>query len=674
MTAFRPDIEGLRAVSILMVLAYHFAGAWLPGGFVGVDVFLVISGYLITQSLLDQHAAGESLRSNLLRFWARRARRLLPNALLVLAAVSMAGAWGLDDPALSRLGSDVAWAAGYAINWLYVSRSVDYLRWGESDGSVLLNYWSLAVEEQFYLVWPLLLLVLWRHAGSGKRALRVVVMLAMAAALLSLGYMLSLSRAGLTPAFFASPARAWELLLGAALVLQSRRSQGNPGNWGAVAGWVGLIGVLVGAGTMSPASHHPGWITLIPVLGTALLIGGLADQPAMPLARWLGSAPLRALGARSYSIYLWHWPVLTLGTHWWPQRSAAMLLLWLVLSLLLAEVAYRGIESPARWRWARAAPASRVLLLALAGSLILAAVGIGLRRTAEGSTRQAWLPMAPRGSVGLPPLQEVKGDLPDVYRDGCHLGVAPTLPAEPCRLGSADARTVLLFGDSHAAQWAPALQRAAVGRGLALISWTKSSCPSADVTVWNPAARGPYRECDAWREAVFARLATLRPALVVVSNLIDGETDIVSRADGRLLQGDDAAAAFDAGLTSTLRRLRAAGVPVVMLRDNPRPRRDVMNCLYASPDPGRCERLRVEALPSDARDLRAARAAGVPVWDLGSAICGPVSCPVLATVGEPPRAQVVYRDDNHLTASFAASLAPELERVWAADPPVDRER
>ena len=668
MKSFRPDIEGLRALSIAFVVTYHYAGAWLPGGYVGVDVFFVISGYLITHSLLDQQVPGQTLQQSLFSFWARRARRLLPNALLVLVVVSVLGALLLPDVALSRLGSDLAWAAAYSINWLYVLRSVEYLRWGETDASVLLNFWSLAVEEQFYLLWPLLLLTVWRRAGDGgERALRAATWLAAGLGLLSLAYALWLSQSRLTLAFFSSPARAWELLAGAALALQSRRRCAWPPALGAAAAWLGLAAVVAAAGTMSSGSQHPGVITLLPVMGTVLLLGGLGAEPATALRGWLGSAPLRALGARSYSLYLWHWPVLLLGTAWLPQGETWAPLVLLAVSVLLAELAYRAVECPARWRWGRGTPDGRVLLLALACSAVVACAGLALRDLAEDSTRAVAWPMAPRGMAGLPTLRQVKNDLPVVYANGCHLDVARVAPADDCRLGgTADAPAVLLFGDSHAAQWVPALQAAAAANGQAVVSWTKSSCPSADVTVWSTATRGLYRECDAWREAVLSRVVGMRPALVVVSNLIDGETVLVDRATGRQLRGAAAAAAFEVGLERTLRRLQLAGVPVALIRDNPRPRREVLDCIYSSPDPARCGRARADALPADGLDVRAARAAGVVVWDLSDDICGPRSCPAVVFSNKSKVPQVVYRDDNHLTATFAATLGGELARRWPA--------
>ncbi|MBP6320106.1 MAG: acyltransferase [Rubrivivax sp.] len=663
MSAFRTDIEGLRALSIALVVVYHYAGPALPGGFVGVDVFFVISGYLITHSLQGAHRPGERLRDELFGFWARRARRLLPHALAVLAAVAAAGALWLDDVAASRLGSDVGWAAGYAINWLYVLRAVDYLRWGETDASVLLNFWSLAVEEQFYLLWPVALLLLWRSTGVDRlRARRWAVAGALGLAVASFAWALWLGQTRLALAFFASPARAWELLAGASLALQQRGGAALPARWAGGVALAGLGAVLVAAFGLSHDSPHPGWLTWLPVGGAVALIAGLGAAPGSVLARVFGSAPLRALGARSYAIYLWHWPVLMLGNALWADRSVLSRLVWLALSVALAEAGFRGVESPARWRWAQGWPAPRLLRWALAGSAVVVLAGFGLRHAADAggwSQRQA-----------LPPLAQVQNDLSVVYANGCHLGVEATVPAANCRLGEG-AATLLLFGDSHAAQWVPALLPAAAARGHAVLAWTKSSCPSADVTVWNPAARGPYRECDAWREAVFARLAEARPAFVVVANLDDAASEFVDRATGVRLSGPAAAAAFDAGLQRTLQRLRAAGVPAVLLRDNPKPRKDVLNCLYRGGGAGAgaaCDRPRAEALPAEGADGRAARATGTPLWDLADAACGPTACPALRT-GADGRTLVVYRDDNHFGARFVVTLAPVLGRAWDAAPP-----
>jgi hypothetical protein len=180
------------------------------------------------------------------------------------------------------------------------------------------------------------------------------------------------------------------------------------------------------------------------------------------------------------------------------------------------------------------------------------------------------------------------------------------------------------------------------------------------VTVWSTATRGIYRECDAWRTAVFDKLANSKPALVIVSNLVDAAESYVDRRSGAVLHGVPARAEFRAGLERTLRRLRELGVAVVLIRDTPRPRADIIECLYSSPESQRCERPRAQALEAHALDAAIALASGIPVWDFSDEICDPVSCPVIM----PRERRSIYRDDNHLSASFVSSLAPAVRARW----------
>ena len=666
---FRSDIEGLRAVSILLVVAYHYAPALMTGGYIGVDVFFVISGYLITLSLIDLRNADRTSLDGLATFWARRARRLLPNALLVLAVFSVVAFALLPDVALRRLGDDVTWAAAYSINWLFVLRSADYLRWGETGSSALLNYWSLAVEEQFYLAWPILLFAALPRDGGQPSRLHRARVLAAALAILSLVYCLWLAQEKLTLGFFSSPARAWELLTGAWLAChaQSAGSSSQPvGAWAGMArDGLGLTAIFGAACMFTNDSPHPGALTLVPVLGSALLIAPSPGAAASPLRRWLGSAPMRYVGARSYSVYLWHWPVLVLGRLWLPGDEVWATMLLLGSSWLLAEAAFRFVETPARIHWRCAARARSVLLLVLAASTSVALLGASLRYVAAYSVRARWWPASAVAAPGLPSLQQLREDLPVIYANGCHLGVEAVVPAVHCRFGAgATAPTILLFGDSHAAQWAPALELVAAAHGHGLLAWTKSGCPSADVSVWNAAARGLYRECDTWREAVFRQVDGLKPSLIIVSNLIDEATVVVERGSGTELHGPAAAAAFEAGLVRTLQRLRASGAQVVVIRDTPRPRRGVVACLYLKADPRQCERTRIESMASVPLDVRAAAAAGVPLWDFADWICDAQRCPVVV----PDKDLVVYRDDDHLTASFVRTLAPALAQRWPSLP------
>jgi peptidoglycan/LPS O-acetylase OafA/YrhL len=653
---FRPDIEGFRALSILFVVIYHYFPWLLPGGYVGVDVFFVISGYLITLSLLDHEGGTPRVVSALVAFWARRARRLLPNALLVLLVVSLVGATSMSDYALKRLGSDMFWSAAYSVNWLFILRSLDYLQWDHANFSVLLNFWSLAVEEQFYLVWPAVLMLTVRRSSTGTRPMRRGLVVAVALCVASLVYCFALTFSSLTLGFFSSLARAWELLAGASLAL-ARTMNPAPRRSDAIVA-LALLTLLVSAVAFGEDTAHPGWPTLLPVAGAAVAIAFGASSPLAQ--RWLASRPMRSIGARSYSIYLWHWPVLALGRAWFGLELPWQLLL-LAISLIVAELAYRLVERPMRFQLGQQWSSKRVLGLAVASSASVAFLGLGMRSAATSDAREL-VALRPSAATSMTPaIQRAGNDLPTIYRLGCHLSLERVDQGE-CRFGDLQGSEVaILFGDSHAAQWFPALDRVAAESGYRLHAWTKSSCPSADVSIWNQAGKGPYRQCNEWRESVLRRIETMRPRLVIVSNLVANvATAIENGGSARPLRGRDAQAVLQAGLERTLRRLKDSGATVVVIRDIPHPRPDIMDCLSSSADVHRCELSLLEATQSAPVDRMAAERAGVHVWDLSAAICADGRCRVI----DPTDGAIVYRDSNHLTATFVQRLTPTIDRHW----------
>lgn len=654
----RADIEGLRAVAVALVLGYHYFPLLVPGGYIGVDVFFVISGYLITRSLVDARPGAASFGRWLLDFWARRFRRLLPNALTVLVFVSLAGVLLLSGFSIKRLGSDVFWAALYSANWLFVLRSIDYLAWDETQRSLLLNFWSLAVEEQFYLTWPLLLGVLLLPARQGRGVAKFALPVVLLALTASMAYMIWQSARNQTFAFFATPGRAWELLAGAVLTLAPVASR--MARLPTAARAAGLLMIGASALLFDEDTAHPGWITTLPVVGALLLVALPAPDRRESMAdRVLGWRPMQWLGARSYSIYLWHWPILVLGTRVWPGADSWRLPALLALSLMLAELAYRGIENPCRHRWGRGLKSSRVVALALACSLGMACVGFALRAAASNDLRELLGQNAAPGSLALPSIDSVSADLPEVYRNGCHLPLGTTV-SPPCVFGRVDAtETIVLLGDSHAAQWFSALDAAARKSDLRLLSLTKSSCPSVDVAMWNGVARSLFTACDEWREHTLQRIETLKPRWVILSNLVEAAPIVADRGRAHPMRGREAVQAWTEGLERVIARLQRAGIGVVVLRDIPRPRPDVLDCLYAAERAERCELTRSEALATPALDLLAAAHAGVMVWDFTNDVCHDGRCRVLL----PDGPVVVYRDSNHLTDSFVRTLEPVLTQA-----------
>jgi peptidoglycan/LPS O-acetylase OafA/YrhL len=668
---YRPDIEGLRAVCIALVVAYHYFPSLLRGGYIGVDVFFVISGYLITRSLVGQWPAHGGLADWLISFWARRARRLLPNALLVLTAVSLVGAFLLSDFAIKKLGSDVFASATYAANWLFILRSVDYLQWDDARNSILLNYWSLAVEEQFYLLWPFVVYWILRQPASA-RPLRwishsrpVVVGLLFAA---SLSYAIWQASTQMTVAFLSSPARMWELIAGASLALgpAGRRLPLLAAICKLPLASIGIAAIAASGALFSDETLHPGWLTLLPVAGAMAVIASDVDHRSSLISRCLASWPMQYIGSRSYSIYLWHWPVLILGKQWLPPGVGWVPILLLGTTLLVAEAAYRYVEQPFRYRVARSWSYRRVAFSALAASVTVAALGLGLRAVGVNSVREMiGLSNRSMEAQGVATgLSRLGSDLPVIYRDGCHLPLEARDIVECVYGDAAGSTSAVLFGDSHAAQWFPALEQSARAQGVRLYSWTKSGCPSADVTIWNDVAKGIYAQCDAWRERVFERIGQSRPKVVILSNLFEGSTVVTNRRTGTKLRGREGASAYREGLTRSIRRLQAAGATVVIIRDTPRPRPDLLECMHSAVTLGACDLTRAEAANQSDLDDSAARDTGATLWDFTDAICPGDRCPV--AIGQPP--MFVYRDSNHLTASFVRALAPQVTSKWRTLP------
>ncbi|HEY0700376.1 MAG TPA: acyltransferase, partial [Micromonospora sp.] len=310
--SFRGDIEGMRALAVILVLVGHAAPGLLPGGFVGVDVFFVISGFLITGLLVEE--LDRTGRISLAGFYARRARRLLPAAALVGLVSLLLAVLFLPKVRWADTGWDAVASALYAMNWRLAEQAVDYLA-ADNSASILQHYWSLAVEEQFYLLWPLLLVVFaggWRRPGHPRRRLRPMLLVAalVVVAVPSFVWSVVLTQTDPARAYFVSTTRLWELALGGGLALAGARLRRMPAPVAAGVAWASVAAILAAAALLAPDHAFPGYLALLPTLGAAAVIaGGLVPGGAGP-ERVLGLRPLRATGAVSYSLYLWHWPVL----------------------------------------------------------------------------------------------------------------------------------------------------------------------------------------------------------------------------------------------------------------------------------------------------------------------------------------------------------------------------
>ena len=657
---FRPDVEGLRAVAVLLVVAAHCGVAGLAGGFVGVDVFFVISGFLITSLLLRE--AEQTGRISVPRFYARRAVRLLPAAAVVLLATLAAARLYLPMVRLGDYVRDALAATGYVANLRFAAVGTDYLNADQSP-SPFQHFWSLAVEEQFYLVWPLLILAA-AHLARRRRPLAGVLI-----GLVVVSFTLSVTETARSApwAYFGPHTRAWELGAGALLALAAVRARPAVR---VVLGWAGPIAILAAAARFGDTTAYPGWRAALPVAGTlAVLAAGGAGA-----ARLLSLRPLQAIGRLSYGWYLWHWPVLLIGPAVLGLRGTTGQKLLLATGALgLAWATYRWVELPLR-RFRDTPRRGLALGAALSGTVAAGAVLLlvlphmvpvgekenDLAARLDGAENpQAVLTKVIDASRRLrrlpanmqPSLKMAAKNRPGVWNDGCHGDWPVTVAPTGCAYGDpAATKTVVLFGDSHAAQWFPAVERWADRRHWRLVELTKSSCSAADLTLWHDTLKRAYTECVAFHRSAIERIRQLRPALVVVGSSFNYRPATpAADVSGQWRQAWD----------KTFDDLRGSGARVAAIADTPYMGGSVPECLAAPANAGHagnCTRRLSASLRGPEQRAVFLSYAGSPratVIDPITWLCTDVCPPIVGNL-------LVYRDSNHMTMTYATALTPLL--------------
>ena len=689
----RDDVQGLRAIAVLTVIASHASVPFLDGGFVGVDVFFVISGFLISQLLFRE--VERSGRVSIAGFYARRARRILPAATLVTIATIVASAVWLSAIDLLEVAKDALWAVFFAANIHFAAVGTDYFA-QDQPPSPLQHYWSLSVEEQFYLVWPALLLVLVllaRRRALPRRLVLTVLVLVTGA---SFAWSVVSTSSDPLAAYFSTPARAWELGLGALTALVAT---GIAARWsGLVRGLVcsaGLVLIAVACVSYSDATPFPGSAAALPVVGSALVLlagaGGQDDQP-LPI-RALGVLPMRTVGDWSYSLYLWHWPVLIIaerkvdpdlghGLGFW--RTAVCLAVVFVLSALT----YRYVEQP--FRSPRRFPVRRALTLYPAAVALVVAGSVGGHYYGEWSSGAlgdnpaislsnfgvkdpSRYQLDPDKTVALvqasviaarhhmaipsklePDILTVRDDEPDV--GACDYEHDSR---ELCPRGDASAhRSIVVFGNSHARMWIPAFDRIGQELGYRTYYFVKPNCGASLVSVGELVPGSPlWPECDDFRSWALDQVASLDPDLVVVAS--SGPNPVLYDDSGQRIPKDGIDDAVRQGYVDLFTRLSTTAKRTVLLRDVPKSEDLPDECLTKKGnDLGDCLFKPLAASVNDA-DIseEAARSTGTQVVDPTKWLCWDGSCP--SVIGDV----LPYRDRGHLTTVYAASLTDELVKA-----------
>lgn len=655
---FRADIQGLRAIAVAAVVLQHAGFAWAGGGFVGVDVFFVVSGFLITGMLVREiESTG---RIDLPAFAARRARRILPAALVVIVLAAVAAV--LLAPPLERRPAlvDALASALFVPNYVFAARETDYF--GDDAPSVFQHYWSLGVEEQWYLVCPLLLLAaVWvaGRLGRSRHAAVLALLVTVTAASLACGIVLTATSPSW--AFFALWTRAWEFGIGALVALVPAAALARLPRAPALAiGWAGLAGIVLSVVTVTEAGW-PGAAALLPVLSTAAVIAAGTAVPAdhpLAVARVLAPRPMQFLGAISFSLYLVHWPLITLGAPLVPDGWAWHALLALA-GVPIAWALYRLVEQPVRRAPALVEARPRRSLglagLATGGVAVVALITSAWAPVAQTATDED-VPDVPASSPPAvtsvvpgnvtPALEDALADEAEPYADGANLGYEAEDP-DPGVYGDPQGPRMVLWGDSHAAQWAPALARIAREDGLRLETHTKSGCASGFAT--HALDGHAYEACDRWRAAVLGELAADPPELVVVA----------SYSWERMPDDVDADEAWRSGLGEIVDALPQTRI--AFLADTPRFDAEPIECLAENLESALdCAVPAAEALGGPGTDAMAAVAADshAELVDLNDYLCldldGESVCP--AIIGR----HTVYRDQHHLTATYARELAEPL--------------
>ena len=686
-TVVRPEIQALRAVAVMVVVIFHLWPESLPGGYVGVDVFFAISGFLITLHLLRE--VDRTGMVSIPGFWARRARRILPAALVVLMVCAVTTIAVVPQIHWDQFFREIRASTAYVENWQLASDAVDYQAQDYAPSSVQ-HFWSLSAEEQFYLVWPILILVAVAMVGGRRRRRRrrrraylrhrpIAAVLGVFTAA-SLVYSIVHTEANPLEAYFVTPTRAWEFGAGGLLALLTVRAFAAPPAVRAVVSWLGLAAIAVTVATYSGETAFPGYMALLPILGAIAVMWAGAPETRIAPTALLRLPPVQFLGNVSYSIYLWHWPLIVLAPFVLERELDTLTsIAILVLTIVLAWITKILVEDPvrkgpfltsrkARWTFGSAAVAT---------AMVFAVVATGttkLDRDTRKAEKQSLQFIAaypncfgaadrdPEQPCTNPKLKLSVVPTPAVAaktRNSPCARMSPSGVIPTCSFGAAKdeaSKRFALMGDSHAQAWRAAMEVVGKTRGWQGISVTHTGCGFSKVIKKIPE---PFRtQCVKWVKTVPKWFAA-NPDVdtVFVSGFSGGTVDVP--------KGKSPYNAAVAGFVNAWKSLPPSVKHIIVLRDNPLVERQgkTAACVEKAikrkkPAGPACAVPRRDALLRDPAATAAAQVARAQTIDLTPFMCSKTACePVIGGA-------LVYKDLHHLTRVFAATLGPYIGRAY----------
>jgi len=658
-SSYRPEIQGIRTIGALLVAVFHIWGGRVSGG---VDVFFVISGFLITGSLYREVEKRGTI--DVVAFWGRIANRIAPMAYFVLALTLLAALLWMPQSRQQGLLIEIFYSAFHLENLKLMMNSVDYLARNEAPSPVQ-QFWALSVQVQFYAVWPFLLLTIAFLVRRLRAGASTYLMALAVVFLASLSYSIVQTRLDPSPAYFNTLARVWEFALGGILAVYLPHVS-LPERLREIAGWLGLAAV-VSCGFIIPASaHYPGYVALWPTLGAALVLLSGGGKTRFGAERILAAKPLVAMGEISFSFYLWHWPVLIFALIVTRQKHLS---LWqglavIAIALFGAYVTARWVEQPIQrspvgkkkaWHIHAMGAALALPVLVTAGVWHLSIEWEEMRQR-EAVERRA--KDYPGGSLPISRAKLLQPGIP-LYPEtkrvkSKHPNRCQQNERDPevtmCNYGVQEGarKTIALVGGSHSEHWLPALEGVAYEQKWNIVAITKSACPFMD----GGGGRPPH--CAQWNESVHEALIKLKPDAVFLTS---------TRRLGPNPQ--NWREAVPRGYLKHWERLAKHGITVIAVRDSARIDKNNLECVDANQaDIMKCARLRAEIFDEvDPTSRLEKKPENVSFIDLTDRFCDETYCfPVIGNV-------LVLRDAHHITIEYARTLAAPLgERMRQVRP------